>query len=162
MDIEITIADYKNPQHANDLVALLNNYATDIMGGGKPLSDHTRENLIPTLSALPHVFSLLAYVDGTAAGFANCIESFSTFACRKIINIHDIAVLPKFRGQQISQRLLSQIESIATERDCCKLTLEVLEGNRIARNAYGKFGFSSYELDPKAGKALFLEKKLAD
>jgi hypothetical protein len=40
------------------------------------------------------------------------------------------------------------------------VTLEVLEGNQIAKNAYIKFGFAGYELDPKMGKALFWEKPL--
>ena len=161
MEIEIIMADYRNPQHAQDLVELLDSYATDIMGGGKALSDYTRRNLATKLAELPHAFSLVAYADGKAVAFATCFESFSTFACRKIINIHDIAVLPEYRGRQISQKLLRRIEAIAIERDCCKLTLEVLEGNEVARNAYRKFGFASYELDPKTGRALFLEKKIS-
>ena len=161
MEIEIIPADYRNPQHARDLVELLDSYASDIMGGGKALSDYTRQNLAPKLAELPHAFSLLAYADGKAVAFTNCFESFSTFACRKIINIHDIAVLPEYRGHQISQKLLQCVEVIATGRGCCKLTLEVLEGNEVARNAYQKFGFASYELDPTTGRALFLEKKIA-
>lgn len=44
--------------------------------------------------------------------------------------------------------------------DCCKLTLEVLEGNKLAQQVYRRFGFQGYELDPKMGRALFYEKKL--
>ena len=161
MNIRIIPVDYRNPEHAQHLVDLLESYATDIMGGGKALSDYTRQNLAAKLADLPHAFSLLAYDGDQAVAFANCFESFSTFACRKIVNIHDIAVLPEYRGRGISLKLLEHIEAIALERGCCKLTLEVLEGNEIARNAYRKFGFASYELDPKTGRALFLEKKLS-
>ena len=56
--------------------------------------------------------------------------------------------------------MLEAIESVAVERKCCKLTLEVLEGNHIAQHVYKKFGFAAYELDPKMGQAMFFEKKL--
>ena len=158
--VEIIDVDYRDPRHAADLVAMLDHYARDPMGGSTPLSDYARENLATTLAELPHVFSLLAYASGTAVGFANCIESFSTFACRRIVNIHDIAVRGDFRGKGVARKLMERIEAVARERDCCKLTLEVLEGNRAARSAYDRFGFRSYELEPGAGRALFLEKPL--
>jgi hypothetical protein len=41
------------------------------------------------------------------------------------------------------------------------MTLEVLEGNIIAQAAYTSCGFASYKLDPRMGKAMFWEKKLA-
>jgi hypothetical protein len=40
-------------------------------------------------------------------------------------------------------------------------SLEVLEGNKSAQAAYKASGFDGYELDPKMGKALFWQKKLA-
>ena len=49
---------------------------------------------------------------------------------------------------------------VATERGCCKLTLEVLSNNPRAMGSYTKFGFKSYELDPELGTAQFWEKKL--
>jgi ribosomal protein S18 acetylase RimI-like enzyme len=52
------------------------------------------------------------------------------------------------------------VEEIAVELGCCKLTLEVLEGNHIAQAAYKSFGFNGYELNPQTGRALFWEKKL--
>ncbi len=52
------------------------------------------------------------------------------------------------------------VEKISRERGYCKLTLEVLEGNIVAQNAYKKLGFSGYELDEKTGKAMFWEKVL--
>jgi len=69
-------------------------------------------------------------------------------------------VLSEFRGLKICHLMLAKIEEHAISLDCCKITLEVLEGNEIARNAYIKFGFQGYELDPKMGKALFWEKPL--
>ena len=52
------------------------------------------------------------------------------------------------------------MRKIAVRIGCCKLTLEVLEGNAIAQAAYKACGYAGYELDPKMGKAMFWQKKL--
>ncbi|WP_020207650.1 GNAT family N-acetyltransferase [Gilvimarinus chinensis] len=157
--ITITRADYHDPQHGYDIVSLLDAYARDPMGGGQPLSTFTREHLIARLAQYEAI-SLLAYDDEQAVGLLNAFTGFSTFACKPLINIHDLAVLPDYRGRGISLLLLDEIENIARENDCCKLTLEVLSENKIAASAYKKFGFSGYELAPEAGRAEFWEKKV--
>ncbi|MBF7071911.1 GNAT family N-acetyltransferase [Glaciecola sp. MH2013] len=160
MNIEIKRVDYSDKAQAADLLHLLNDYAQDPMGGAQALSDNTMAGLIDALKSRSFMFSLICYVDDEAAAFTNCIESFSTFKCKPLINIHDFAVKKTFRGLNLSQRLLAEVELIAKEMGCCKLTLEVLEGNLAAKNAYLKAGFSAYELDPEMGSALFWEKPL--
>ena len=160
MDVEIIQADYVDPRHRQDIPVILNAYASDPMGGGVPLSAFTKENLVKKLSELGHAFTILAYVGGEPAGLVNCLEGFSSFACLPLINIHDVVVLENFRGYGLSQAMLQKVEAIARDRGCCKLTLEVLSNNTIAKNAYTKFGFAGYELDPSAGHALFWEKQL--
>ena len=160
MDVKVVVADYSNPEQGLAIVHLLNAYAEDPMGGGKPLSSYAKENLVTKLSEIPHAFSLLAYVGDEPAGLMNCFEGFSTFVCKPLINIHDVVVLHQFRGLGISQIMLDKVESIAKERGCCKITLEVLEGNAAAKKAYLKNGFAGYELDPKMGKALFWQKSV--
>lgn len=161
MDIEVLRADYLDERHARDLVHLLNAYALDPMGGGIALSPPVQQNLAGELARLPHAFSFICYVDSQPAGLINCFEAFSTFSCKPLINIHDIAVLGDFRGLGLSQLMLTEVEKIAREKGCCKITLEVLEGNVVAKNAYEKFGFDGYELDPSLGKAMFWEKPLS-
>jgi GNAT superfamily N-acetyltransferase len=160
MNIEVLRADYLDPQQALDIVFLLNRYATDPMGGGEALSLHVQENLVASLASLPHAVTLLCYVDGRPAGLVNCFEGFSTFSCKKLLNIHDIAVLEEFRGLGLSQLLLEEVEAVARQRGCGKLTLEVLDGNEPAKAAYKKFGFDAYQLDPALGQALFWQKLL--
>lgn len=160
-DVQIIDVDYTNPDHQAALIKLLNDYATDPMGGGEPLRDSVRQNLADKLAKLPHAFSVMVWVDGEPAGLANCFESFSTFSCQPIVNIHDLVVSPAYRGQQISQQLLARVEQSARQRGCCKITLEVLSGNQVAQAAYRKFGFSDYQLDPEAGHALFWQKPLS-
>lgn len=158
MIVTISVADYSNPQHAQDIVTLLNAYALDPMGGGEALSEQVSKHLVQELVRRPWVFTVMAHVGRQAVGLATCIEGFSTFKCKPLINIHDIMVMREYRGHNISNLLLTKVEEIARERGCCKLTLEVLEGNLVAQNAYKKFGFVSYQLNPRMGHALFWQK----
>jgi GNAT superfamily N-acetyltransferase len=160
MNIKVEIADYRDEKQAQDIGYLLNYYATDPMGGGKALDEYIINNLADELSQIPHAFSVLCYVDEHPAALANCFEGFSTFKCKPLVNIHDVVVVKEYRGLGISLKMLAEIERIAKQRNCCKLTLEVLEGNTPAAQAYIKFGFTGYELDPTHGKAMFWQKPL--
>lgn len=159
--IEIIRADYLNPRHARDLGFLLNSYARDPMGGNAALPGEITENLARELHKRPYAFTVLCYVDGQAAGMVNCFEAFSTFACKPLVNVHDVVVIEAFRGRGLSERMLGMVEDIARERGCCKLTLEVLEGNHPAKAVYQRLGFAGYELDPAMGKAVFWQKPLS-
>ena len=160
MNIEVVKANYLSQQHGREIPMLLDGYASDPMGGGQPLNENVKNNIVKALSKLPHAFSVIAYVDGQPAGLVNCFEAFSTFSCKPLINIHDFVVLNEYRCNGISQRMLDKVEEIAKTKGCCKVTLEVLSNNETAKSAYRKFGFSDYELDPKAGAALFWQKML--
>ena len=157
---EILRAKLRNSGQARDFLELMRVYAMDPMGGGKDLSEYTKANLATALSDRDDVHVVLAYADGEAAGLITCIEGFSTFASKPLLNIHDVVVKPRFRGRGISRMLFDEAEAIAREKGCCKLTLEVLEGNMVAIDAYTRLGFSAYQLDPALGKAMFWEKKL--
>jgi len=160
LNIEILQADYGNAEHAQALVRLLDMYARDAMGGGHPLSEQVKQALVPELARRPHAFSVLAFADGEAAGLVNCFEGFSTFACKPLINIHDVAVADAYRRRGIAQQMMRYVENIARQRGCCKLTLEVLQGNRNAQQMYGKLGYAGYQLDAATGAALFWQKGL--
>ena len=161
MKIDVFTLNYQDLQQAEDMLSLLENYALDPMGGATALNPSVRDNLATELAKLPHAFSVICYVDDKPAGLINCFEAFSTFKCKPLINIHDVVVSAKYRGLGISQKMLQHVENIAIQKGCCKVTLEVLEGNHIAKNAYVKFGFVGYELNPHIGKALFWEKPLS-
>lgn len=158
MTHSIIFADYNNEQHSRDLIKLLDLYARDPMGGGEPLSQHAKQNLISELKANSRAFSILCYKDTTACGFINCFIGFSTFKCAPLVNIHDVYVLETERGQGLSKTMLDKAEEKAKQLGCCKLTLEVLENNHAAKATYRSFGFAGYELDPKAGSAHFWQK----
>ncbi|MEO8859124.1 MAG: GNAT family N-acetyltransferase [Burkholderiaceae bacterium] len=161
MNVNVIRADFADPAHARALVDLLDAYARDPAGGGHRLSDFARTHLVAELAARPQAFSVLAFDGSIAIGLVNCIEGFSTFACRPLVNVHDLAVLASHRGHRVGERMLALVEQLARERGACKITLEVLAGNRAAHKLYERFGFAAYQLDPAMGQAHFLQKWLA-
>lgn len=158
--LQVVRADYANPVHGAALVELLDAYARDPMGGAHPLSDFARANLVASLAARPQAYSVLAFAGDLPVGLVNCIEGFSTFACEPLVNVHDVAVLASHRGQGVAEKMLVLAEAIARERGACKLTLEVLQGNRGADRLYRRLGFANYELNPAMGQAQFMQKWL--
>ncbi len=158
--VEILLADYSDEFHRSAIVNLMDSYAMDQMGGGEALPESVKQSLVTEMAKVPNAFTVLALVDGKPAGLINCFMGFSTFKAKPLINIHDIIVISDYRGLQLSQSMLDQVEGVARERNCCKLTLEVLQGNAIAQNAYVKFGFANYVLDPEMGSAMFWQKTL--
>jgi len=155
-------ADLALPADRESLLALLDMYARDPMGGAEPLSPDTRARLCDDLLRHPKAVSFLAHdrADGAAIGLINCFEGYSTFKARPLLNIHDVAVVPGWRARGVGQALLAAAQHEARARGCCKLTLEVLSGNREATRSYLRFGFENYQLDPAAGHALLMQKWL--
>ena len=171
--VTVRRVDYRDPVDAAALVALLDLYARDPMGGGTPLDDDVKARLCSGLAergeAGQHLgaVSFIAWLPSAlpnaapqAVGLINCFEAYSTFKAQALMNIHDIAVHPAHRGRGVGQALLAAAADHARARGCCKLTLEVLSGNAVALASYQRFGFAGYQLDPAAGQAVFLQKWL--
>jgi ribosomal protein S18 acetylase RimI-like enzyme len=160
--INVLKADLRHPSHASALLTLMEVYARDPMGGGQGLSGFARANLVDALARRPSAHVILAFAKQEPAGVLIGLEGFSTFACRPLLNVHDLVVAEAFRRQGVGRRLLLQAEGIARRLGCCKITLEVLEGNRTAQAAYRSVGFRPYQLNPAMGRAQFWEMPLAD
>src|SRR5918996_1263251 len=158
-DLVIIEADLDNPQHQGAIVAMINAYARDPMGDGRDLPDEVRRNLIPGLRQHPTTLIFLAYAGQEPVGIAVCFRGFSTFAARPLINIHDLAVVPEYRGQRVGRRLLERVEARGRELGCCKLTLEVRDDNQTAQQLYWRAGFA-YAASDAGTRTWFLEKRL--
>lgn len=158
--ISIKIADLSQTEDQETLIYLLDAYACDPMGGGETLSNYCKTHLATTLHQRNDCVILFAFSDNQPTGLLTAFEGFSTFQCKPLLNIHDIAVIDGYRQQGIATSLLKKVEEIARQRNYCKLTLEVLSGNQPAQQAYTKYGFRAYELDETKGKAWFWEKAL--
>lgn len=156
----IKAVDFGDKDQARAFVGLLEMYARDPMGGGQGLANEVKLRLPVDLANWPGGVHLIAWQDDEPIGLLNAFTGYSTFKAQPLMNVHDIAVLPQYRGQGVGQALLAELESIARQKGCCKLTLEVLSGNTKARKAYESFGFEDYALDPQMGAACFMQKWL--
>ena len=116
-------------------------YARDPMGGGEPLPRDTQLRLCDDLQNCRGAMSWLAFKDDKPVGLLNALPGYSTFKARPLLNVHDIAVDPAYRGQGVGQALLAEMEAHARRLGCCKVTLEVLSGNAQAQRSYAFFGF---------------------
>jgi ribosomal protein S18 acetylase RimI-like enzyme len=158
--IKIVEAQLDLADHQQAVVALTAAYAAEALGETDPLSAEVLDRLIPGLKQHPTTLIFLAYCDERAIGIATCFVGFSTFAARGLINIHDLAVLPAYRGRGIGKMLLEAVEHLAREREYAKVTLEVQENNRRARHLYHRAGFAPITYDAALGGSLCYSKQL--
>lgn len=145
MNLRVVDADLEDPAHGEALVEIIDSYAEGPGGQGRPLSAFARENLVEGLVEHPSATVLLALADERPVGTAVCFWSFSTFAGRPIVNIHDLAVLPEHRGRGTGRALLSEVERRARARGCARITLEVHDRNEGAKRLYRSFGFGPWD-----------------
>jgi GNAT superfamily N-acetyltransferase len=159
---EVTVleADLSRPDHVEAVVDQLDSYSRDPIANRRGLSDEVKRDLGPGLRAHPGTHIFLAYRHGAPVGVAVCFLTFSTFAARRVLNIHDLAVEPEHRGLGVGRSLLERVEERARELGCCKLTLEVQANNSPAKGLYTHVGFEPYQLASDAGPAQFWQKKL--
>ena len=158
--ITVVESDLSRSDHQEATVHLLNAYALDPMGDGRPLSDEARRTLIPGLRKHPTTMVFIAYRGTEPVGLSICFRGFSTFAARPLVNISDYFVIPAYRGAGIGRLLFAAIEQRALGIGCCRLTLEVQENNHRAKSVYAAAGFSQAVYVPEAGGALHLSKSL--
>jgi ribosomal protein S18 acetylase RimI-like enzyme len=143
--MSVVLANLADPAHQAAIVDLLDMYCRDPFGDERPLSAEARAGLIPGLVQHGGARVFLAFAGDVPAGVAICFVGFSTFKARPLLNIHDIAVAPHFRGQGLGRELLAAAEALAREQGHCKVTLEVRADNALAQQAYRRAGFQGSE-----------------
>ena len=84
----------------------------------------------------PYFWCLIAEQDSQPAGFALCFYSYSTWLGRPGVYLEDLFVLPAFRGKGIGKALLQKVAAIAIEKECPRLSWEVLDWNTPAIDFY--------------------------
>lgn len=150
---------YQDPRDRADLLRLLDEYVRLELGDNPP----DLSKIPDQLADFPTSFSVLAYADAdqsTAIGLVNCFFGFSTFAGRRLVNVHDVIVTEPYRGKGVTGMMLDAVERVAQENDCCRVTLEVLASNTSAMRAYQKHGFVRDPGHPDTD-TLYLRKTLA-
>ncbi len=140
----LKIIEVKKPkdEHRRALVDLVNAYLSGDMGEGRLLDKAQQRRLAARLFSHPGTLVFFAREGKKFVGLAVCFTGFSTFYARKLINIHDLIVLPQYRKRGVATRLLEAVEDKGRRISCCKLTLEVREDNLKAKRLYKELGFS--------------------
>ncbi|MBN2803088.1 MAG: GNAT family N-acetyltransferase [Deltaproteobacteria bacterium] len=133
--------DFFHKGHCRAFKNIIASYVEDPMGGGT-FTEENSDLLIWGLSRHSSSFTLFGIHEGLPAGVAVCFINYSTFKRAPFINIHDLAVLPKYRGLGIGKSLLAAVSIKAMDLECCKVTLEVRQDNKTAQALYKSFGFS--------------------
>ncbi len=143
--LSVTPADLRRPDHAAALVEIIDSYARGPGGQNAPLSPQARQDMAAGLLEQPHSLVLLAWDGEEGVGAAVCFFGFSTFAARPLLNLHDFAVRPEWRGRGVGSALLDAVEERARARGCCKITLEVHDTNDRAKALYERRGFGPWD-----------------
>jgi ribosomal protein S18 acetylase RimI-like enzyme len=138
----IRLADLRRADDQDAVRTLINAYAADSMGLGRPLPPEIQSRLVRDLAGNSSALQFIARQHGSAAGIAVCFRAYSTFRAQPLVNIHDLYVREEHRRRGIAARLLDAAESYAAGIGCCKLTLEVRHDNLIAQSLYRRKGFS--------------------
>lgn len=139
--IDIIECNLDDPDQQKAIVELTASYMADPMGGEDPMPENVRANLPQVLAAHPARLILLAKDNDKYVGICTAFVGISTFYARPYFNVHDIAVLPAYRGKGIGRQLLECLIEIARQRNYCKITLEVRHDNLPAQHLYRKLGF---------------------
>ena len=84
--------------------------------------------------------SLIAELDGVAAGFAVYFLNYSTWRGRPGIHLEDLFVRPPFRGKGIGKALLVHVAKVAVENQCARFQWDVLDWNQSAIDFYQSLG----------------------
>lgn len=88
------------------------------------------------ISDIPHyAVYLCAFVNGEMCGIA------SVYLIAGEAEIMNIAVLPEYRRNGVADALMSKLVSVAREKECEIITLEVADGNIGAISLYEKHNF---------------------
>ena len=138
----VRLANLLAKHDADGIVRLLDEYAADPMGRGRPLDVAVKEHLIDDLAKQPSAVVYLAELRSRSVGLAVCFIQYSTFGGFKLLNIHDFFVTATARRQGIGRSLLRAIFQDARAKGIQKVTLEVRADNIAAQALYRAEAFS--------------------
>lgn len=121
---------------------VLDLYAGDI--SGKPMTAAKIRNTIATLTARPHLGSILMIENGdVAVGYAILINFWSNEYGGIMLNIDELYIAPPYRGKGFATAFVRHL-SETRFNNAVALQLEVSPKNRSARRLYDSLGFTPH------------------
>lgn len=107
----------------------------------EPPDEGARQRLVRDIFGdKPRLDAWLAFVDGTPAGYALVLETYSSFLALPTLYLEDIFVKTEFRGQGAGAGLFQEMVAEADRRGCGRMEWVVLDWNRLALDFYAKYG----------------------
>ena len=123
--VKIIECDFRNFDHRESFVTLLNEYIKDDMGTGEIIKGPRKEKILSEMGTHPSSLILFAFCDKMYVGMVVCFWGYSTFRVSQLLNVHDLIVLPAYRQKGIGRKLMEALEEKACVSGCGKITLEV-------------------------------------
>ncbi|HEX2955515.1 MAG TPA: GNAT family N-acetyltransferase [Chitinispirillaceae bacterium] len=141
--LTIVTADLTSDEHCSYIIAFVNEYRCDPMGGSLgAIAKDSEQELLDGLRNHPSAVVYFVCLDNAVTGMAVCFIGFSTFKAKRLLNIHDLILFKRYRNKGIGTWFINKIAEEVTNKGYCKLTLEVRTDNESAKIVYRKAGFS--------------------
>lgn len=100
----------------------------------------TEESLKESLFEKKQAEVIILEEHGEGVGFALYFHNFSTFLGKANLYLEDLYVKPAYRGKGYGKALLSELASIAVNRDCERLDWWCLDWNQSSIDFYKSLG----------------------
>ena len=78
---------------------------------------------------------------GGALGFVQLFPSFSSLKAQRLWVLNDLFVAPEGRGKGVGRALMDRARRHAEETGACRLTLETMHDNHVAKALYQSLGY---------------------
>ena len=76
-----------------------------------------------------------------ALGFVQLFPSFSSLKAQRLWVLNDLFVAPEGRGKGVGRALMDRARRHAEETGACRLTLETMHDNQVAKSLYLSLGY---------------------
>lgn len=123
------------PSDAKTLLSLINALA-DFEKLKRPSTAARRRLIRDAFGRRKRYDAFLAFLSGTAVGYAIVFETYSSFLALPTLYLEDIFVLPEFRRNRIGLRLFMYCVREAQRRGCGRMEWMVLDWNINAIRFY--------------------------
>jgi len=122
----------------------------------------SRRSFRHLLSPAANAATLVDEADGAVRGYAMVLFNTGTSLAR----MYSYAVQPEHRGRGIGRALVKACETLALERDCISMRLEVRPDNLASRTLFERHGYQFFDTAPDYyedhAEALRYEKQLVE
>ena len=156
--MEIAELNLAEPDGVNKFTQLLDAYCCTLNGGGVALSDEVRNRLFNVMPQYGNAIAFLSHHQNKPTGVVFGFYNLYVFSAQPYANVQFIFVLPEFQRRGIAKKLMLAFEARTRELGCCKVTLEVREGNEQAKALYSALEYRRGTFGPHNDALEFWER----